>query len=186
MNKTYKKNRHGKKKTLKKRVGGVDLVKKCKSTYVTTSVKRKISEAKKIYDRDVKLARKNIKDKTNLKKSIKDIEDFYKFFINNKNLERHKKSETQLFCNPGCKGTFLEPGNKVSSEYLKQYNLNPANPNDKKFIHDMEKKRKTLFGNKKNILIDNFYENASKKYLDAIKKEGAVSLCSPIVDRPKI
>ena len=75
MNKTYKKNRHGKKKTLKKRVGGVDLVKKCKSTYVTTSVKRKTSEAKKIYDRDVKLARKNIKDKTNLKKSIKDIEE---------------------------------------------------------------------------------------------------------------
>ena len=50
----------------------------------------------------------------------------------------------------------------------------------------MEKKRKNLFGNKKNILIDNFYENASKKYLDDIKKEGAVSLCSPIVDRPKI
>ena len=110
----------------------------------------------------------------------------YKFFINSKNLERHKKSETQLFCNPGCKGTFLEPGNKVSSEYLKQYNLNPANPKDKKFIHDMEKKRKNLFGNKKNILIDNFYENASKKYLDDIKKEGAVSLCAPIVDRPKI
>lgn len=183
MNKTYKKNKHGKNKTMKKRVGGGDLVKKCKSTYITTSVKTKISEAKKIYDEDVKLAKKNIKDKTILKKSLKDIEDFYNFFINSKNLERHKNSEAKIFCNPGCKGTFLEPGNKLSSEYLKQYNLNPLDSNDKKFINNMEKNRKKLFGNKKNILIDDFYENATKKYLDAIKKEGAISLCSPMMSK---
>jgi len=184
MNKTYKTyKKNGKNKTMKKRVGGGDLIKKCKSTYITTSVKKKISEAQKIYDEDVKLAKKNIKDKTILKKALKDIEDFYNFFINSKNLERHKNSEAKIFCNPGCKGTFLEPGNKLSSEYLKQYNLNPLDSNDKKFINNMEKNRKKLFGNKKNILIDDFYENAPKKYLDAIKKDGAISLCSPMMSK---
>lgn len=186
MNKTYKKNKHDKNKTMKKHLGHSDLVKKCKSSYITRSVKRKISEAKKIYDRDMKLARKNIKDKTAFKKSLKDIEDFYNFFINDKNLKKHKISEARIFCNPGCKGTFIEPGDKLSNEYLKYYNLNRENPNDQKSINEMETRRKKLFGNKNNILLNNFYENAPKKYLDVIKKEGAVSLCSPIVDRPKI
>jgi hypothetical protein len=29
-------------------------------------------------------------------------------------------------------------------------------------------------------LVDGFYENAPKKYIEEIKKDGAISLCSPV------
>lgn len=94
------------------------------------------------------------------------------------NINIQKKSEIGIFCNPGCKGTLLEPGNKLSNKYLESRKYKNSKELDKVFKTLMEKSRKKLFGNKTNVLIDDFYEKAPKKMVDKIKKDGGISLCA--------
>ena len=51
---------------------------------------------------------------------------------------------------------------------------------DKEIIKHLEEQKKKIFGNKTDVLINNFYEKAPKRYVNEIKKDGAISLCSPI------
>jgi hypothetical protein len=90
------------------------------------------------------------------------------------NINIQKKTETGIFCNPGCKGTLLEPGNKLSNTYLEEHK--PS----KEVLKLFGTYRKTVFGNKTNVLIDDFYEKAPKKMVDKIKKDGGISLCWPM------
>jgi len=40
--------------------------------------------------------------------------------------------------------------------------------------------RRTLFKNKKNVLVDHFHENTPKKVKKQLIKEGAISQCVPM------
>ena len=152
--------------------------KRCIDTFVKTKIQRYTEFKKKYFDEREKLYRNKMEEKDIskeekgiAKKALKNIEkerksDFY--------TKLQKKADTSLFCNPGCKGTFLEPGNKLTPAYYKKYKDN------KDLIKIFENDRQELFGDKTNVLIDDFYEKAPKKFVDKLKKEGAISLCAPV------
>jgi hypothetical protein len=162
-------------KTKSKRGGAGDnkSIKKCINTFVKTKRKqyeKKTKDLRKMLEKQARLKFKN--DKTKLDTTLKGIKAF-----TNPSKESDKiltDSDIRRFCNPNCEGTILEPGNKLSERYYADYKSN------KKLIKLFEEERKKVFGNKANVLVDGFYENAPKKYLEEIKKQGAISLCSPV------
>jgi len=162
-------------KTKSKKGGNTDnqRIQKCKNTFMKTKRKRdleKIKDLKKTLEKQARSKFKN--DKTKLNATLKRIKEF---LTPNKSFDKvFEKAETRVYCNPNCEGTILEPGNKLSERYYADYNSN------KKLIKLFEEQRKKLFGKKTNILVDGFYENAPKKYIEEIKKDGAISLCSPV------
>ena len=169
-NKTRKKT-----KTKTKRGGAGDnkSIKKCINTFVKTKRKqheKKTKDLRKMLEKQAQTKFKN--DKTKLDETLKRIKEF-----TNPSKESDKiltDSDIRSFCNPNCEGTILEPGNKLSERYYADYKSN------KNLIKLFEEQRKKIFGNKTNVLVDGFYENAPKKYLEEIKKDGAISLCSPV------
>ena len=69
------------------------------------------------------------------------------------------KKQYKLYnCNINCKNTLLEPGppNQVPKSMQKEFH------NSKKLIKIFSKRRKDIFKNKRNVLIDNFYEKTSE------------------------
>jgi len=175
MNKTRKNTKRG--GTLRKKYDN-NSRKICINTFVKGKMQRYNKFKEKYYKEKIKLFTKKMgkkqiskEEKSMAKKTLKMIkkERKSKLLIN-----LQKKNYTELFCNPDCKGTFLEPGNKLTPVYYKKYNDN------KNLIKIFENDRKELFGCKTNILNDNFYEKAPKKFVDKLKKEGAISLCAPV------
>jgi hypothetical protein len=170
--KTTKKNRNV------KRGGNKDEITKCKNTFIKTKKNlslEKIKELKKMLEKQARVKFK--KDKTKLNETLKRIKNFTKL---DKSFDKiFDDAETRAFCNPGCKGTLLEPGNKLSERYYKDFK------NSKELIEVFKKRRNEIFGKKTNVLKDSFYENAPKKYLDEIKKQGAISFCLPITKTKK-
>jgi hypothetical protein len=77
-------------------------------------------------------------------------------------------------CNINCKNTLLEPGpaNEIPKHMQKSFG------NSKKLIKLFTKRRKDLFKNKTNILVDNFYENMPELDKKKLLKEGAISSCN--------
>lgn len=172
------------KKSRKQRGGGNNkLVKNCLDTFVKSKIEKEQETSKQFYDELEKILKMNAKknktlkkeDKEKIKKDLERIKKGRKMSKSRKNIESFKKLYTKLYCNPTCNGTMLESGNELSPEYYKAYKDN------KQLINYDKSERKKIFGNKTNVLSDGFYEKASKKYVDNIKKEGAISLCSPIV-----
>jgi len=150
----------------------------CINTFVKEKMQRYNKFKEKYYNEKIKLFTKKIgkkqiseEEKSMAKKTLKWIEKERKSKLL---INLQKKNYTELFCNPGCKGTFLEPGNKLTPTYYKKYKDN------KDLIKIFENDRKELFGDKTNVLIDEFYEKAPKKFVDKLKKDGAISLCSPV------
>jgi hypothetical protein len=84
-------------------------------------------------------------------------------------------------CNPGCKGTLFEKGNpNVLPKSLKL--LKGLKSSTKKMVKKMVlQTRKKLFGKKKDILKDNFYEKLSVKNVNKTKKKGAISGCTIMI-----
>lgn len=76
-------------------------------------------------------------------------------------------------CNKSCKNTIFEAGkNKYPTIDLAK------NPELKKLMLKLQKStKKRLFGNKNDILKDNFYEKLSSAKVKQLKKEGAISGC---------
>ena len=172
-----KKNRtrkNAKTKTKTKKGGNVDnqRIKNCVNTFVKTKREqneKKLKDLRKTLEKEAHSKFKN--DKTKLTTTLKRIKDF-----TNHSKESDKiltDSHIRTFCNPNCEATILEPGNKLSERYYSDYKSN------KKLIKLFEEQRKNIFGKKTNVLVDGFYENAPKKYIEEIKKDGAISLCSP-------
>ncbi len=81
----------------------------------------------------------------------------------------------RTYCNPNCKSTFYEAGNKLSKSFIKRTKV--------KRMKSIEKwwntRRKEFFGNKTNILKDNFYEKIPKRDVNEMKQLGAISGCTP-------
>jgi light-regulated signal transduction histidine kinase (bacteriophytochrome) len=98
-----------------------------------------------------------------------------------KNTQYAKAMKTcgNLYCNPGCKGTMFEPGKGLSKTFRKNVSKNfriKGKPNPK-IIALFEEERKSLFGNKDNILRDSFYEKFSENEVEKLKQTGFMSYC---------
>jgi len=179
MNKTHKNKNKRKNTTLKKeRFGNNENKKKCIDRLVKQRMEiynkmrmEVFNEKEKLYKKVLKKKYSSKEDKESAEKSLKRIE---KERNSKEGLKIQKKTDISIFCNPGCKGTLLEPGKKLSSEFYKKYK------DSKEMIKILEEDRKKLFSNKDNVLNDNFYEKAPKNFVHEIKKKGGISLCAPI------
>ena len=152
-------------------------VKQCKSTFVKKMQKKRSETLKDLRN----VLEKQVREKfANNPKELKEkLDNIRKFTKLDKKMEKMADNVLiKSYCNPGCKNTILEPGEKLPDSYYKLFGK------DKNVIKYFEEEKKKLFGNKTDVLKDNFYEKAPKKYLDEIKKDGAISLCSPITKNP--
>jgi hypothetical protein len=160
--------------TRKRRGGSISSdVKNCKSTFLKKMQKERSEVIKDLKNMLEKQAREKF---ANNPKELKEkLDNIRKFTKPDKKIERITDTVfTKSYCNPGCKNTILEPGEKLPTYYYEHFGKN------KELIKIFEEQRKKIFGNKTDVLKDNFYEKAPKKYVDKIKKDGAISLCSPV------
>jgi len=163
----------------RKRSGGTipNDVKQCKSTFIKKTQKVRSETLKDLSN----VLEKQVREKfANNPKELKEkLDNVRKFTKLDKKMESVANNIlVKSYCNPGCKNTILETGEKLPSSYYKLFEK------DKEIIKHFEEQRKTIFGNKTDVLKDNFYEKAPKKYVDELKKDGAISLCSPITKNP--
>lgn len=77
-----------------------------------------------------------------------------------------------LHCNPGCKNTLLEPGKTISKGYLQRVKMSQRT---KKF---MIEQRKNRFGDKLNVLKNDFSDKLDPYQVNDLKKRGAISACT--------
>ena len=156
------------KNTRKKRINKTNnktRVKRCMENFVEKKVKYWTEdfskEIKKLENRN--LTKEEQKKLNHLKKQ-------------KKNQTYNLKKQYKLYnCNVNCKNTLLEPGspNQLPKTFRNEYN------NNKKIIKVFTKRRKEIFKNKKNVLIDNFYENTPELIKKKLIREGAISNCIP-------
>jgi hypothetical protein len=117
----------------------------------------------------------------------------------NKNLQANSQKEKDMleyqkglcndaYCNPTCKDTLFESGDKVPKAVFtkgkKLLSLQLKNTPKlipkatKSFNHMMTNMRQNIFGTKKNVLKNGFYEKIPSNKVKLLKKEGAISGCS--------
>jgi len=139
-------------------------IKKCMETFVENKIKYwtndintqiKKLENKKLTKIEHKLLTELTKER---KEQIKTLTKQYKLYN----------------CNVNCKNTILEPGlpDQIPKSMHKMIN-------DKELIKMFNDQRKSIFNNKTNVLIDNFYEKTPHKIKNQMIKEGAISQCVP-------
>ena len=159
-----------KKNTLKKTLtknktqkNNKELVKKCMDTFVKNRVNNRIRS----FD-------KNVYELNKIKPSKKYINSMKKY---KKKLPKLETASNKLYyCNINCKDTILEPG---LPDYIPESMLKPYKDDKDNIMSDLFKKqRKDIFKNKKNVLVDNFYEGTSTKIKNKLIKEGAISKCT--------
>jgi hypothetical protein len=167
MKNTHKKKNQPKNKTKK---NTKTMVNKCMETFADKNVKywtedytkeiSKLEKKKNKTKEDEKLLTKIKKQKISQTKSLKKM---YKL----------------LNCNINCKNTILEAGppNQLPKSIQKEFNYN------KPLIKIYNNQRKSIFKNKTNVLIDNFYEKTPEKTKNKLIKEGAISSCVPIYQK---
>jgi len=158
MKNTHKKNNNSNNKTKKNNV------KKCMEIFTEKRIKYWSNDN----DKQIK--------QLNNKKKITDEEHKLLFELKKKRKEEIKtltKAYRLHNCNINCKNTILEPGppDQIPKSMYKILG------NDKELIKMFNNDRKTIFKNKTNVLVDNFYENTPKKIKNKLIKEGAISQC---------
>jgi hypothetical protein len=180
MYKTNKKRNNINKKTKKnynksiKKGGNVNEIKTCKNTFIKKIQKERMDSIKDLQKNLENQARDKYKNnKEKLNEVLKNIKNFTSI-PDKKLLKIQNENDINTFCNPGCKDTILEPGDKLPKKIHETYKDNKA------LLDFFEMRRKEIFGKKTDVLKENFYGKASKKYVEEIKKDGAISLCSPI------
>lgn len=145
-------------------------INKCNTTYCGNRIEKKIHKEflkfekfqnKLINSKTRKYKNNNNKFFTTMKKKISKKEK-------EKSLIEAKNQCRKLYCNINCKDTLLEP-KKLSKKFIKE---------NKILVDIMKTKRKELFGNKTNVLENNFYNKLPKKTINKLHKEGALSLCT--------
>jgi len=152
--------------TRKKKSNKKNRTKKCMDTYAnkriilwTSGLTKEIKklENKKNLTKEEKILLKNVKKQRKSQRN---------------NLKKQYKLTN---CNINCKNTLMEPGppNQIPN-YVKKKTFG----NSKLLIKIFTKRRKDLFKNKTNVLIDNFYENVPEETKKKLIKEGAISDCT--------
>ena len=159
---------------------------KCFSTYCKNVFPKRLEKIKK------KISKKIITNMTkhmNASHKTMFIKNFNKsFFIKDKKTKDWEQQNCKRsFCNPKCKDTFFEEGNKISKEVFKNAKLHLSHtlkdPKQSAKAYKLATKtlktiRKQIFGNKTNILKNDFYEKLPTKTVKKLKKEGAISGCT--------
>jgi ribosomal protein L31E len=123
----------------------------------TVSSKEHKSEAKKLYKR--------------LTLQLKDTRKMGTIKYIKKRESENLSSCMNMFCNPGCKNTVFEAGTELSKSVQKKWIRNQA------WLDYLNKTRKELFGNKENVLVNDFYEKMKLEYVKKYKKQVAISGC---------
>lgn len=110
-------------------------------------------------------------DKKKFKDTIKKNMDKEK----NKILKIIARECNRNYCNKTCKNTIFEPGKNKYPPVDKEL---AKDPKLKKLILKLQKAtKKRLFGDKKDILKDDFYEKLSPAKIKKLKEDGAISGC---------
>jgi hypothetical protein len=87
-----------------------------------------------------------------------------------------RKSCRLFYCNPGCKGTLMEKGKQMPR-------LDPLLTKENPFYNKQGAKefRKKWFGNKRDVLVDDVYQNVPPNIKKNFKKKGSLSICEPFI-----
>jgi len=149
--------------------------KMCVDKYVKYRQQKNREESKKMQEELKKQAKMSPEAKKiyeNLMKSQK---------VDKKMLKVEHDTIKNISCNIGCKGTVLEPGDasKIPQNIINNNTrLFKKNPEILKSSLDLVKEtREKIFGNKNNVLEDNFYNKLSKQFKNKQLKLGAISHC---------
>ena len=140
-------------------------VRRCMETFAEKKVKYWTED----YTKEIK----KLENKKNLTKEEEKL--INKLKKQRKEQTNNLKKQYKLYnCNINCKNTLLEPGppNQIPKSMRKEFH------NYKPIIKAFTKRRKDIFKNKRNVLIDNFYEKTSEQTKLNLIKEGAISDCN--------
>ncbi len=131
----------------------------------------------KEFEKNLKKKDITVEEKKNLEEEIKNmrkrIKDMNKSSKKTKSIKVMQEACERLYCNKGCLGTMFEEGDpkKLPNEVIKRFKGN------KELLVLLLKSRKEIFGNKTNVLKDDFYEGLKKNKVNKTKKKGAISGC---------
>ena len=141
-------------------------VKRCMETFVEKKIK--------YWTDNVNKEIKSLENKTLTKEEQQLLNKLKK--RRKEQIKQSKKQYKLYNCNINCKNTLLEPGlsNQIPKSMCKEYH------NNNKLIKIFNNQRKKIFGNKKNVLVDNFYEKTPDNIKNQLIKEGAISQCIPM------
>jgi membrane-associated HD superfamily phosphohydrolase len=153
-----------------------------------------------VFAKKMKIMMDKIKKNIIKKMTAEEKKMYYKHVKNNNHnhnenekymLEYQKQMCNDAYCNPTCKDTIFEPGTKIPNavfEKLKthltrQMNKMKSTPKQINKAYKLSNKmlsntRKNIFGSKKNVLRNGFYEKLPSDKVKLLKKEGAISGCS--------
>ena len=147
----------------------VDSVKRCKKVYCP----KFLAKTKKIAIKMNKKLAQALGNKKLSNKTLKKVMNTAKY--EKKMLDACVKG----YCNPSCKDTIFEEGAELPKSLVQKLKKDFKKEKDyKQILHFLQHTRKNLFGKKKNILLNSFYEKLSKKQIKKLMKEGAISGCS--------
>jgi len=105
-----------------------------------------------------------------------------------------EKLTQQQYCNPGCVATMFETGTTFSKDFMKKFEenaekifrypeLSPTKEKEKiqkqkqELLQIYLEERKRMFGNKSDVLVDDFYEGLKPNQIKKMKDAGAISGC---------
>jgi hypothetical protein len=94
-----------------------------------------------------------------------------KFNTLSKEKRETQKKCREFFCNPTCKTSILENGKTFSQSFKKRLK-NVGLP-----VKNAMRSKKNIFGNRRTVLKNGFYEELDEKYVKNRKEKGAVSGC---------
>ena len=148
-----------------------DSVKRCKKMYCpkflakSKKIARMLTRKLVLSSGNKKLLNKSLKKTLNSKKNDK------------KMLEACVKG----YCNPSCKYTIFEAGTHFPKTLVNQLKKDmKTKKNFDMVVKILKQTRKNIFGKKKNVLVNSFYEKLPKKQVKQLIKDGALSGCSLI------
>ena len=159
---------------------------KCVSTFCENVFPKKLEKMKK------KISKQMIPKMTkHMNASHKKIfiKNFNKGFLikDKKTKEWEKQNCKNSYCNPKCKDTIFQEGTTIPKEVFKNakshlsHTIKDPKLSAKAYKHTVKifkNMRKNIFGEKTNILKNDFYEKLPTKTVNKLKKEGAISGCS--------
>jgi hypothetical protein len=145
--------------------------------------KKKENQIINYYEKEVKklqMSRKKCKNERcqRVDRLIKQKSQFIKSLKHppKKEMNSTKKLELdnckKVYCNPGCKNTIWEDGDPETLPVGLRKQLR-----HKLLIDFNIRKRKDIFGTRKTVLKDGFYQGLSARSVTKLKKEGAISGC---------
>lgn len=151
-----------------------DSVKRCKKVYCP----KFLAKTKKLAAATNKKIAKALRNKSDRKISNKTLK---KILNNAKYDKKMLESCVKRYCNPSCKDTMFEAGTELPKTYVNQLKKDfKTKKTYDMLLKILKQTRKKVFGKKKNVLVNSFYEKLPKKQVEQLIKDGALSGCSLI------